>query len=290
MKKNLITICVILTSFSMAFADGDLAGVKSRGVLRHLAIPYANFVTGSGSGLSVEVMQLFAAHIGVTYEFTKTSWDTVFKDLVGKEVFADGDNVTFGKPSPIRGDVIDCGLTVLPWRQKVVTYSRPVFPNQVWLIAGTQSNLRSIKPSNDLNADIKAVKSLLAGRQVLGKANTCTDPSLYQIAEIGGKPSLFEGGLNELAPAVINGISETAILDVPDALVAMEKWPGQFIVIGPVSPPQEMGAAFRNDSPDLRQAFNLFFNEILSNGSYASLVKKYYPTVFDYYPDFFKNS
>lgn len=287
MKRVLITVFLIVFASPPVFADGDLNAVKSRGVLRHLGVPYANFVTGTGTGLSVEVMQLFASHIGVKYQYVKTSWESAFKDLIGKEVVNDGDNTSYGNSSPIRGDVIDSGLTILPWRQKAVAYSTPTFPTQVWLIAGINSTLRPIKPSGDLDIDIKAVKSLLAGRDLLGKEKTCLDPSLYRLRESGAKTSLFSGDLNELAPAVISGVSETAILDVPDTLVAMEKWPGQFIVIGPISPPQEMAAAFRNDSPELRQAFNRFFDTLRANGSYSKLVKKYYPTAFEYYPDFF---
>nr|MBP8266208.1 hypothetical protein [Zoogloea sp.] len=42
-----------------ALAD-DLQDIRARGVLRHLGIPYANFVTGSGDGLDVEIVQRFA--------------------------------------------------------------------------------------------------------------------------------------------------------------------------------------------------------------------------------------
>jgi len=272
----------------MASAADDLEAIKSRGVLRHLGVPYANFVTGAGDGLSVEVMQLFADHLGVKYQYVKTSWKDVIPDLLGKEVFPDGENATLGKDRPIRGDVIANGLTIIPWRQKVVKYSTATFPTQVWLISHSGTDLKPIKPSGNIDTDIAATKALLANRQVLGKAKTCLDPSLYQLKETGAKILLFDGGLNELAPAVINGQSETSILDVPDALVALEKWPGQILVLGPVSPQQQMGTAFRPDNDGLLQEFNKFLEEINNNGIYNKLVKKYYPSVFDYYADFFQ--
>jgi membrane-bound lytic murein transglycosylase MltF len=58
----------LLAATFVAAVAGDLADVKARGVLRHLGIPYANFVTGSGDGLDVEVMRRFAAYLGVKYE------------------------------------------------------------------------------------------------------------------------------------------------------------------------------------------------------------------------------
>lgn len=285
-KRTMIILFCLVIGISTAFAD-DLAEVRARGVLRHLGVPYANFVTGTGEGLSVEMMQLFAAHLGVEYQYVKTYWKDVIPDLVGQEVFPDGKNVTLGENRPIRGDVIANGLTILPWRQKAVRYSAPTFPTQVWLISRADAGLKPIQPSGDIAEDIAATKALLAGRQVLGKAKTCLAPSLYRLSEVGAQISLFEGNLNELAPAVINGRSETSILDVPDALVALEKWPGQILVLGPVSGPQKMGVGFRPGSDRIWREFSVFFEKITKDGTYTRLVEKYYPAVFEYYPDFF---
>ena len=65
-----------------AFAD-DLQDIRTRGVLRHLGVPYANFVTGSGDGMDVEIVQLFARHLGVRYEFVPSTWGDVIGDLTG---------------------------------------------------------------------------------------------------------------------------------------------------------------------------------------------------------------
>jgi len=93
--------------------------------------------------------------------------------------------------------------------------------------------------------------------------------------------------LNEMAPAVLNREAESTLLDVPDALIALEKWPGQLKVIGPISNYQVMGAGFRKNSPALLVAFNSYLNKIRRDGSYNRMVKEYYPSVFFYYADFF---
>jgi ABC-type amino acid transport substrate-binding protein len=169
-----------------------------------------------------------------------------------------------------------------------VNYSLPTFPTQVWLIARADSPLKPIKPSGDVDQDIAATKKLLKGHSLLGKGSTCLDPALYHLDQTGAKVKLFPGGLNELAPAVINGESELTLLDVPDALIALEKWPGKVKVIGPLSQIQSMGAAFPKDSPQLREAFNRFLKKCREDGTYQRLVKKYYPAVFNYYPKFFQ--
>ncbi len=274
---------------AQAGTANDLPAVLQSGVLRHLGVPYANFVTGSGDGMDVELIQRFAASLGVKYQYVPTSWKDVIPDLVGKQVKADGDNAVIAGEHPVNGDLIANGLTFLPWRQKVVDYSTPTFPTQIWLLARADSTLQPIRPSGDIQVDIQAVKAQMPGRQILGKINTCLDPSLYGIAETGASVTLFEGKLNELAPATINGKAEATLLDVPDALIALDKWPGKVKVIGPLSGMQNMGVGFSKSSPQLRQAFNTFLQQCKKDGIYLSLVKKYYPAVFRYYPAFFKS-
>ncbi len=265
----------------------DLEDIKTRGVLRHLGVPYANFVTGTGDGMDTDLMKLFAQDLGVKYEFVPTSWENVIADLTGKKVKAAGDEVQILEDAPVKGDIIACGFTILPWRKKIVDYSAPTFPTQVWLVARAESRRKPITPSGDVGQDIVRVRGLLKGGGLLGKINTCLDPALYDLDQTGARVKLFSGGLNELAPAVINGESEMTLLDVPDALIALEKWPGKIKVLGPLSRMQGMGAAFGKGSPHLREAFNRFLGKCRRDGTYISLIKKYYPAVFNYYPDFF---
>jgi len=262
--------------------------VKKAGVLRHLGIPYANFVTGSGDGMDVELIRLFAANLGVKYEFVKTDWDTIFGDLTGKRAKIKGGEVEITGQAPVKGDLAANGLTVLAWREKLVDFSRPTFPNQVWLVARADSPLKPIKPSGTAAKDIAAVKRLIAGHSLIGKSGTCIDPALYAIDSGNGvRITDFSGSLNEIAPALLKKEAELTLLDVPDALVALQKWPGKIKIIGPVSEVQDMSVAFSKDSPQLREAFNRFLEKCRKDGTYISLAKKYYPFAFDYFPQFF---
>ncbi len=270
-------------------AAQDLDGIKKAGVLRHLGVPYANFVSGGGDGMDVEIVRLFAEQIGVRYEYVKTDWDNAIGDLTGSKVKPKGETVEVLASVPVKGDLIANGMTIIRWRQLVVDYSAPTFPNQVWLVARADSPIKPIKPCGSLDRDIEAVRALLRNKSVLCKANTCLDPSLYNLEATGSRVKLFTGSLNELAPAVINREAEATLLDVPDALVALQKWPGQIKVIGPVSGVQDMAVAFRKDSPKLREAFDRFLDTIRKNGTLRRIALRYYPFVTDYYTDFFKN-
>jgi ABC-type amino acid transport substrate-binding protein len=269
-------------------AEGrDLDAVKRRGVLRHLGIPYANFVTGSGDGFDVELLRLFAARLGVRYEFVETDWRSVLPDLTGREVSPANPDLSRAPPAPVRGDVAANGMTVLPWRETVVSFSSPVFPTQVWVVARAGSSVQPIAPSGTVQQDIRAVKALLAGRSVLGVANTCLDPALYELEKTSARLEMKDARLDEIAPMLIQGKAELALLDVADAMIALQKFPGEVKVIGPVSVPQLMAVAFPREAPRMREAFEAFLEEARRDGTYRRLIHAYFPEAPVYFPDFF---
>lgn len=280
-------LMIVLNVAGLAVA-GDLDDLKARGVLRHLGIPYANFVTGSGDGLEVELTQKFAEYLGVKYEFVKTEWSTVIQDLTGKKVKPKGTEIEIVGEAPIKGDIIANGFTMLPWREKAVDFALPTFPSQIWLIARADSKIRPIKPSHTIEKDVAASKALMKGRSVLSMENTCLDPRLYNLSATGAKIVCTKGQLNDMAPALLKGDAEMTILDVPDALIALQKWPGKLKIIGPVSDKQQMAPAFAKDAPQLRDAYNQFLARVRKDGTYMKLVNKYYPTARSFFPDFFK--
>ncbi len=268
----------------------DLAEIRERGVLRHLGVPYARFVTGNGEGLDVEIVQLFAKHIGVRYEYVPAEWTEVIQDLIGHDLEYKPTLRAVGK-RPIRGDIIGNGLTILPSRQLVIDYSVPTFPSAVWLLARADSPVKPITPSGDLATDIKTTKSRLSHGMTFVMDNSCLDPKLYDLEGKGYRLHRFtkSTNLNDIVPAVLKQESEMTLLDVPDIIDAMEKWPGQIKVIGPVSEEQRMGAAFRKSSPALRQTFDKFFVKLQEDGTYMSLVRKYFRSAPRYLPEYFRN-
>lgn len=272
-----------------AFAD-DLQEIRERGVLRHLGVPYANFVTGSGDGMDVEIVQLFARHLGVRYEFVPSTWGDVIGDLTGKEVRFKPTYREVGT-RPVRGDIIANGLTILPPRKKIIDYSDPTFPSAVWLLARPEAGVRPIKPSGNREEDIKTTKAMLKLGTTFVMDNSCLDPTLYDLEGKGYKLKRFTGStnLNDIVPALLKHESDMTLLDVPDVMVAMERWSGQVMVIGPISEEQRMAAAFRKDSPELRKAFNTFLAQIKQDGTYMKLVKKYFRAAPRYLPEFFKD-
>jgi ABC-type amino acid transport substrate-binding protein len=291
MNRKITALVTSLLSPLLAVASanaGDLDEVKTSGVLKHLGVPYANFVTGAGDGMDVELVQAFTKSLGVRYEYVQTDWGTVIPDLTGQTVKVVSGHAERQGSAPIKGDLVANGFTVLPWRQEVVNFSAPTFPNQIWLVARADSKVRPIEPTGEIHKDIELTRALMKNRTVLTLEKTCLDASLYSLSSAGGKVVAFHGKLNELAPALINGDAEMTILDVPDALIALEKWHSRIKILGPISDKQQMAVGFSKNEPKLQAAFNAFLERAQHDGSYLKLVKKYYPAVVGYFPEFFK--
>jgi ABC-type amino acid transport substrate-binding protein len=289
-KTLAAAVCFAALAARAAAAEGggDLDAVRERGVLRHLGIPYASFVTGGGDGFDVELMRGFAKQLGVRYEYVQTDWPVVLADLTGRKVSPAATDLRAAAPAPVRGDVVATGMTKLPWREKVASFSAPYFPTQVWVLARADSAVRPIAPGATVEDDIAAVKARLAGRTLLAVPNTCLEPTLYRLAETRAKVVLKNLKLDEVAPALIEGSAELTLLDVADAMIALRKWPGAVKVIGPISPRQEMAVAFARTAPALRAAFDAYLADARRDGTYDRLVKAYFPEAPAYFPEFFR--
>ena len=286
-SKLFFFCCTLLCLYGTTWAE-DLDDILDSGTLKHLGIPYANFVTRDGRGLDVDLMRAFAEHLGVTYQFVESTWQDIIPDLTGITIRVKGDTVTKTGTSAKKGHVISTGFTVLPWRKQIVAFSPQTFPSGIWLVARSDSALTPIKPTGDIEQDIALVKERLRGFSILGLQGSCLSPALYGIDKTGAIIRYFppDGDLSEMIPSIIAKNADATLIDVPVALMGLAKWPGKIKVIGPVSKPQQMACAFAQDSPKLRQAFADFFAGFIKQGKYKTLVRKYYPSVFIYYSDF----
>jgi hypothetical protein len=284
-------IALVLSGFCMALAANaaDLPEIKARGELHHLGIRYANFVTGAGDGFDAELKQGFARHIGVKYRLVYSDFYSVIRDLLGKDVVREGDEVTLEGSYPIKGDMIASGFTVLPWREQVLLYSEPTFPSQVLLIARADSLTKPITGSDDLRQDIRLTKALIGRQSLLVMEKTCLDPANYGLKGKGIELRAYtkSTNINEMVPALLNLDADLSLLDVPDLMIDMQKWAGKFKIIGPISEEQVLATAFPKDAPKLRDAFNEYLRKIKEDGTYDTLVNKYYPGIQRYFPEFF---
>ncbi|KGY10334.1 transporter substrate-binding domain-containing protein [Vibrio sinaloensis] len=295
--RKLTALVVGLTSLlSHSALASDLDRIKESGVLRHIGVPYANFVSyidqgevQTLTGLDVEIIKGFARSLNVRYEYVPGKWNNVVGKLTGQQVEYKNAQLFVGDDMPIEGDLIANGVTILDWRKEVLDFSDDYFPSAVWLVARSDSTLKPIKPTGSIQQDIAMVKSLISGRDVMAMEHSCLDPNLYNLYDTGANVILpsVQRRLNEMVPAIMKNDAESTLLDVADTLIALEKWPGEIKVIGPISEHQRMAVAFRKNSPELKAAFNQYLQSIKQDGTYQALVEKYYPSIYYFYNDYF---
>lgn len=91
--------------------------------------------------------------------------------------------------------------------------------------------------------------------------------------------------MNDLAAALVKGAAEISILDVPDSLIALSKFPGKIKILGSITGKQDMGFGFSKESPNLLASFNEFLGELKSSGELTRMILNYYPGIDRYFPE-----
>ncbi|MEY2689277.1 MAG: hypothetical protein RL375_3476, partial [Pseudomonadota bacterium] len=172
---------------------------------------------------------------------------------------------------------------------KVLLYSVPTFPSQVLLVARVESGHRPIAPQASLAQEVAQTRAVLGRHSLLVMERTCLDPANYGLKGAGVDLRSYTASTNldEMVPALLRGDAEFTLLDVPDAVLDLQRWAGRIKVIGPLSGNQDLAAAFPKESPALRAAFDDYLRRIRADGSYDKLVNKYYPGIRRYFPEFF---
>ena len=149
--------------------------------------------------------------------------------------------------------------------------------------------VQPIKPGGNRDEDIRRTKALLSNGTTFVMDDSCLDPRLYDIEGKGFKLKRFTGSsnLNDIVPAMVKQESDMTLLDVPDVLIAMEKWSGSIKVLGPISEEQRMAAGFRRPRPSFgRHSMN--FSRASSTGRHLHAPgKKYFRAAPRYLPEFF---
>jgi len=290
-RAGFITAVFCLLPIFLFYSTGHsttLAEIRNRGELHHLGVPYARFANNNADGLDCMLIQRFADHLGVRYTFVPTTWDDAIPDLTGIRP-----NSSSGKKSttPIRGDLLANGLSIIPERQRSVIFSKPTFTAQVWLLAKPETDIAPIKPSGHVETDIAKTLKRLKGKTVYGIQDLCIDVRLFpDLMRAAG--SAKNVTLQEVPQPVsfLKSPYSIFLMESPSALMALGIWPYSFKIIGPVAKQQNMGVAFSPESTELRDEFNRFFAELWKSGEYRKLVNRYYPSSFHHFKNFFMKS
>lgn len=196
------------------------------------------------SGYDIDVMNAIAEELGLTAEYTDTSFDTIFRDVAAGQF-----------------DIAAAASTITPGRQKTVAFSDPYYEAQQALLVAEGSDIASV---DDLGGTIVGAQDGTTGETY---ANDETDAS-----EVRGFPE----GPDAIA-ALISGQVEAVIIDQPVAVDAVEKQ-GGVEIIEEIPTNELYGYAMAKENTALVEAVNEALQTLKDDGTLAELYDEYFQT------------
>jgi polar amino acid transport system substrate-binding protein len=196
------------------------------------------------SGYDIDVMNAIAEELGLTPEYTDTSFDTIFRDVAAGQY-----------------DIAAAASTITPGRQQTVNFTDPYYEAQQALLVPEGSDIASV---DDLSGAIVGAQDGTTGEVY---ANDETDAS-----EVRGFP---EGP--DATAALISGQVDAVIIDQPVAADAVEKQGGVEIA-EEIATNELYGFAISKENPGLLEAVNGALQTIKDDGTVADLYQQYFQT------------
>jgi polar amino acid transport system substrate-binding protein len=196
------------------------------------------------SGYDIDVLNAIADQLGLTPEYTDTSFDTIFRDIAAGQY-----------------DIAAAASTITPGRQKTVDFSDPYYEAQQALLVPEGSDITS---TDDLSGKIVGAQDGTTGETY---ANDETDAS-----EVRGFP---EGP--DAVSALISGQVDAVIIDQPVAADAVEKQGGVEIV-QEITTNELYGYAMSKENTALVEAVNGALQTLKDDGTITDLYQKYFHT------------
>lgn len=243
----------------------DLPQILERGVLRATTnYNSTNYFVyrGEPMGFHLELLQLFAAHIGVDLEVYATN------DL--------NENLSCLLAED-ECDVIALDLTVTKSRSQVVSFTEPHGQSRQVLIQR--------KPANWLSMSSSAIEDRLvrnqldlAGKTIHVQRNSAFVDRLQNLMEeIGDSIYIVQEDreVEELIEMLANGEIDYTVSDEQIGRINQD----YYAIIDartPLSFPQNLSWAVRKNTPLLLEAINEWMREFKSTGQFASIYNKYY--------------
>jgi len=199
--------------------------------------------SGELTGFDVEIAKEVAKRLGVKAEFKETQWDAMFAGLDAK-----------------RFDMIANQVGIKPEREEKYAFSNPYITSTGVLIAHEDNT--EIKGFEDLKGK-KAAQSMTSNYATMAKENGA------EIVGVEGFNQAIELIMSKRADVTIN--DNLSFLDFkkakPDAKVK---------IVAESKDASKSGLMFRKDSETLVEAVNGALADMISDGTYDKISKKWF--------------
>ena len=255
MKKLLAILLILSMTFALAACGGaqpeeqsDMDYVTENGkmIIGYTVYAPMNYTDDNGDfvGFDTELSMIICEKLGVEPEFVEINWDTKEVELNAKSI-----------------DCIWNGLTITPERQENMEITKPYVIN-------AQVVLMKEGAAYEGTASLIG-KTLVAEQGSAGESTIEADENLSQATYVA--KSLQTDCLLEVKA----GTADAAVLDLTLAKTMTGAGTNyEDLVIVDRLAEEDYGVAFRKGS-DITEAVNAIFDELVADGTMASLADKY---------------
>ena len=206
--------------------------------------PMEFFENNQRTGFDTELVEAIGKQMGRKIEWVDIDFKGLIPALVSKRV-----------------DMAVSAIYITDERKKVVDFTEPYYAGG--LVAMVKADNATIKSPADL-----------AGKKVSVQVVT---KSVSYLKEAYPKAQLVEVEKNqEMFNLVDIGRSDAAVTGKPAAYQYVRTRPGLKVLPEQLTT-EEYGMALRKDSPELTKAVNEAIAKLKADGSYAAIVKKWFP-------------
>jgi polar amino acid transport system substrate-binding protein len=210
--------------------------------------PFESVEGGDEVGFDVDLTEAIAERLGLTVEWVRADFDTIFTAVAGQQF-----------------DMVAAASTITEERLQTVDFSDPYYNSRQALVVSADSDVASV-------ADIGEGTVIGVQRGTTGRdyAEENFEPLGAQLKTFTNAPDAFRdleaGGVD----AVVN--------DEPSSAEIIQDFTGLQIA-EPIDTNEVYGFAFSKDNPELTEAVNGALAEIVADGTYETIFAQYFPGV-----------
>ena len=210
--------------------------------------PFESVKGGVETGFDVDITNEIASRLGLEVEWVKADFDTIFTAVAGDQF-----------------DMVAAASTITDEREQVVDFSVPYY-----------NALQSLSVNTQETPDITSTDQLGDGDVVGAQKGTtgkiwAEENLVPQGVEIKSFTSSTDSFRDLEAGNIVGVINDkTASVEIVKGLPSLE-------VVQDIETNEHYGLAFSPSNPDLREAVNAVFAQMVADGTYATIYGKHFP-------------
>jgi len=210
--------------------------------------PFESGKAGDYTGFDVDITEEIASRLGLEVVWVKADFDTIFTALAGDQF-----------------DMVAAASTITDEREQVVDFSVPYYNALQSLTVNTQETPDITSTDQLGQGDVVGVQKGTTGK-IWAEENL--EPQGVELKSFTSSPDSFRDLEAGNVIGVIN--DATASVEIVKDLPALE-------VVQQIDTNEHYGLAFSPSNPDLREAVNAVFAEMVADGTYATIYGTYFP-------------